>query len=66
VHVVALLEDQLKVALLPLVTLEGLALKFNVGAVGVDTETVADCVADPPGPVQVAVYFVVALSGKVT
>ena len=66
VHVVALVEDQLKVVLLPLVTLEGLALKFTVGA-GVEavTDTVTDCVADPPAPVQVAVYFVAALSAAV-
>lgn len=66
VHVVALLEDQLKVVPLPLVTLEGLALKLTVGAgVAADTDTVTDCVADPPAPVQVAVYFVAALSAAV-
>jgi len=65
VHVVALVEDQLKVVLPPLVTLEGLALKFTVGAGGAVTDTVTDCVADPPAPVQVAVYFVAALSAAV-
>jgi hypothetical protein len=66
VHVVAFVEDQLKVVLLPLVTLEGLALKFTVGAgVAAVTDTVTDCVADPPAPVQVAVYFVAALSAAV-
>ena len=65
-HVVALLEDQLKVVPLPLGTLEGLALKLTVGAgVAADTDTVTDCVADPPAPVQVAVYFVAALSAAV-
>jgi hypothetical protein len=66
VHVVALLEDQFKVVPLPLVTLEGLALKLTVGAgVAAVTDTVTDCVADPPAPVQVAVYFVAALSAVV-
>jgi hypothetical protein len=52
---VALVEDQLKVALLPLVSELGAACKLTVGA-GALTETVADCAADPPGPVQVSVY----------
>jgi hypothetical protein len=49
---VALLADQLKVALPPLAIVLGLALKLTVGA-GAVTETVADCVALPPAPVQV-------------
>jgi hypothetical protein len=61
-HDVALLDDQLKAALFPLLTLEGFALKLTVGAgVAADTDTVTDWVADPPAPVQVAVYFVAAL-----
>jgi len=51
---VALVEDQLKVALLPFVTVLGAALKVTVGA-GAVTETVADWAADPPAPVQVSV-----------
>ena len=51
---VALVEDQLKVALLPLVSELGLALKVTVGAAAL-TDTVADCAAEPPGPVQVSV-----------
>jgi hypothetical protein len=54
VQAVALVEDQLNVALLPLVTELGLAARLTVGA-GAATETVADCAADPPGPVQVRV-----------
>lgn len=58
---VALLTDQLIMALLPLVTVLGLAVKLTVGA-AVVTETVADCVALPPLPVQLSVY--VALADK--
>jgi hypothetical protein len=54
VQAVALVEDQLSVVLLPLVTVLGAALKVTVGA-GEVTETVADWAAEPPGPVQVSV-----------
>jgi hypothetical protein len=54
VQAVALVEDQFSVALLPLVTVLGAALKVTVGA-GEVTETVADWAAEPPGPVQVSV-----------
>jgi hypothetical protein len=54
VHEVALVADQLKVELLPLITELGLELRLTVGA-GDFTETVADCVALPPAPVQVKV-----------
>ena len=54
VHEVALVADQVKVALLPLITELGLALKLIVGA-GDFTDTVADCAALPPAPVQVKV-----------
>jgi hypothetical protein len=51
---VALVEDQLNVEALPLVTVLGLAVKVTVGA-GALTETVADdCVELPPEPVQVS------------
>ena len=53
VQAVALLEDQAKTALLPLATVLGLACKATVGAGGV-TDTVVDCVALPPAPVQVS------------
>jgi hypothetical protein len=49
-----LLDDQVKVAALPLVTVLGLATRATVGADGV-TDTVVDCVALPPAPVQVRV-----------
>jgi hypothetical protein len=58
-----LLEDQLNVVLPPLVTLVGLALSETLGAAG--TETVADWDADPPAPVHVRVYLVVAVSAAV-
>ena len=54
VHAVALVDDQLKVELAPLAMALGPALKLTVG-VGAVTETVADCVALPPVPVQVRV-----------
>lgn len=49
---VALTELQLKVALLPLVIVLGDAAKETVGALAALTVTVADCEAEPPGPVQ--------------
>ena len=52
VQEVALVADQVKVALLPLITELGLALRLTVGA-GAFTDTVADCAALPPAPVQV-------------
>ena len=54
VQAVALVEDQVSAALLPLVTVLGAALKVTVGA-GEVTETVADWAAEPPAPVQVSV-----------
>jgi hypothetical protein len=48
---VALVTDQVSTELLPLATVLGAADKVTVGA-GVVTETVADCVAFPPLPVQ--------------
>jgi len=53
VHEVALVADQVKVELPPLATVLGLAEKVTVGA-GEVTETVVDCVALPPVPVQVS------------
>lgn len=55
VQAVALVADQLRVALLPLATVLGLAARLMVGT-GCVTETVADCDAPlPPVPVQVSV-----------
>jgi hypothetical protein len=51
---VALVEDQVKVAALPLATVLGLAPSVTVGGREV-TVTVADCAALPPVPVQVNV-----------
>ena len=50
----ALVEDQFKAALPPLVIELGVALRCTLGGVAL-TETVADCVALPPPPVQVIV-----------
>jgi hypothetical protein len=52
VHAVACAEDQLSVALLPAVTVLGLAVNVTVGMGGV-TDTVAVCEALPPAPLQV-------------
>jgi hypothetical protein len=55
VQAVALVTDQVSVALLPLATVLGLAARLMVGT-GCVTETVADCAALlPPAPVQVRV-----------
>ena len=64
VHAVALVEDQVRVEPAPLATLVGLALIVTVGA-AVETVTVADWAAEPPAPVQVSVYLVVAVSAEV-
>lgn len=61
----ALVEVQVRVDALPLATLVGLALSETVGAGGAETVTVADCDAEPPAPVQVRVYFVVAVRAGV-
>ena len=53
VQLLALLEDQLSVADPPLLRALGLALRLTEGA-GVETLTVTDCVALPPGPLQVS------------
>jgi hypothetical protein len=57
---VALMADQVRVALPPRAIVLGLADKLTVGA-GALTETVADCVALPPAPVQVSAYVVLAV-----
>lgn len=51
---VALVEDQLRVALPPLETALGPTLKSTVGAADL-TDTVAACEALPPGPEQLRV-----------
>lgn len=54
VHAVAFADDHVSVALPPLAIALGPALKLTVGF-GDLTETVVDCIALPPGPVQVNV-----------
>lgn len=54
VQEVAFVEDQVIDDPLPLVTVLGFALRLMLGAAAV-TETVADCAALPPVPVQVRV-----------
>jgi hypothetical protein len=64
VQAVALVEDQFNAVLPPLATLLEPTLRDTLGGAD-DTVTVADCDAEPPGPVQVSVYFVVALTAAV-
>jgi hypothetical protein len=52
-HEVAFTADQVSMALLPLTTVLGLARSVTTGAASV-TETVADCEALAPDPVQVS------------
>jgi hypothetical protein len=54
VQAVAFVDVHERVDAAPLFTVLGLAEKLTVGA-GVLTETVVDCVALPPVPVQVSV-----------
>jgi hypothetical protein len=56
VHAVALVEDQVRVALPPSVMVAGATEISAVGAAGAVTVNVADCLALPPAPVQVRVY----------
>lgn len=51
---VAWADDHVIVALPPLATALGPTLRLTVGS-GVLTETVVDCSARPPGPVQLSV-----------
>ncbi len=51
---VAFVDDQVNVEVAPLFTVVGFALKVTAGA-GVLTDTVADCAALPPAPLQVSV-----------
>jgi hypothetical protein len=51
---VALVDDQVSADVAPLLTVAGLAARVTAGA-GVVTDTIADCAALPPLPVQVRV-----------
>lgn len=61
---VALLLDQVNVEAVPAFTVLGAALIVTTGA-SLETVTVADCVADPPAPVQVNSYSVVLVRAPV-
>jgi hypothetical protein len=65
VHEVALLLDQLRVLLAPLVTEVGFALSVNVGEDAVLTVIVTLRVAVPPAPVQLSEYVDELVSGPV-
>lgn len=64
VHDVAFAAHQVSVELLPLITELGLALRPMLGA-GDITDTVADCAALPPAPMQVNVKVAFAVSEPV-
>jgi len=64
VQELALAADQASVDPEPLATLLGLALSVTVGS-GAVTDTVADCEALPPAPVQVIEYVALELRGPV-
>jgi hypothetical protein len=53
-HEVAFVDDQVSVEVAPLFTVVGFATKVTAGA-GMLTDTVADCAALPPAPLQVSV-----------
>jgi hypothetical protein len=54
-HDVALVDDHVSVDAPPLATVLGLALKPTVAVGCALTDTVADCTALPPAPVQIRV-----------
>jgi hypothetical protein len=64
VQEVTLVDDHFKVDAPPLLTVLGLAERVTAGAARV-TETVADCVALPPVPVQVIPKVVLVVSAPV-
>jgi hypothetical protein len=55
VHDVAFFDDHVRFEAPPLATVLGLALKLTVAVGRALTDTVADCTAFPPAPVQVSV-----------
>jgi hypothetical protein len=63
-HEVAFFVDQAKVDAAPEATVLGPALNVTSGG-NAETVTVADCVAEPPAPVQVSSYSVVSESAPV-
>jgi hypothetical protein len=52
-HAVAFIADQVRVEAAPESTVLGAALRVTTGG-NPETVTVADCVAEPPDPVQVS------------
>ena len=58
VHAAAFCVDQLRTEPAPALTVLGLALSVRVGG-RAETVTVADCMAEPPSPVQVTTKSVV-------
>jgi hypothetical protein len=64
VQAVAFLDDQVSIAAAPLLRVLGFAERLTAGAAWV-TETVVDCVALPPTPVQMIPYVLLAVSAPV-
>jgi len=65
VQLVAFVDDQLSVVEPPVATVVGVAVNVTDGAAGCVTVTFTDCVADPPGPLQVSANAEVAVSAPV-
>jgi hypothetical protein len=63
-HEVAFFADQASVEAVPELTVLGAALNVTSGG-NAETVTVADCVAEPPAPVQVSSYSTVLESAPV-
>ena len=61
---VALVATHVRVDAPPLLTVLGVVEKLTVGAAAI-TETVADCVALPPAPLQVSMYVALAFNAPV-
>ena len=66
VHDVALVDDQVRVALEPSVMLDGTTEIVTVGAAGVFTVSVAEALSLPPLPVHVSVYASVPAAAGVS
>jgi hypothetical protein len=64
VQAVASVDDQVNAEVAPLLTVAGVAVRVTAGA-GVVTDTVADCTALPPLPVQLRVYVELAARAPV-
>lgn len=65
VQEVALADDQFSVAVPPIATVVGVAVRVTEGAAGCVTVTFTDCVVSPPAPVHVNAKAEVAVNAPV-